>query len=263
MQIHVINLDRSPERFSALRAEFAKVGLEQSLTRISATDARDPGFAAPGYAPHSWRDRWELKRSEQAVFESHRSVWHRIADLDDGGAGIICEDDILVSTAFPHLLGALDCGRFGVIKLDGFNAARRYGMDADMGGWHLRAILEPVPSAACYAVSSAAARQLLADSQSYCDTLDDFLFRVRVGIDPVQLFPAVAVQQMCCASPASAGPPESSQRERQDSSKASKGPIPYRIWKELRRNRRKRKLRGIEAQAPTLCDDLPGYSCAE
>ncbi|MFA3918088.1 glycosyltransferase family 25 protein [Ruegeria hyattellae] len=258
MQIFVINLDRSPERFSAIQSEFAKVGLDHHLTRISATDARAPDFAAPGYAPHSWRDRWELKRSEQAVFESHRSVWQRIADLADA-AGVICEDDILVSTAFPRLLEALESERFGVVKLDGFNASRRYGSAADMNGWQLRAIVEPVPSAACYVVSSAAARQLLVDSEKYCETLDDFVFRARAGIVPAQLFPAVAVQQMCCISVDGTQTPDTSQREQQDSTKAAKGPALYRVWKEIRRSLRKRHLRGFEACVPALCDDLPQY----
>ncbi|MDP5217882.1 glycosyltransferase family 25 protein [Ruegeria sp. 2205SS24-7] len=258
MQIFVINLDRSPERFSAMQTEFAKVRLEQHLNRISAIDATDPGFAAPGYTPHSWRDRWELKRSEQAVFESHRAVWRRIADIEDT-VGIVCEDDIFVSTAFPSLLAALEGQHFGVVKLDGFNAMRRYGPATEMNGWQLRAIVEPVPSAACYAVSSAAARRLLADGETYCETLDDFVFRARTGVDPVQLFPAVAVQQMCCISPGSEGVQETSQRERQDSSKAAKGPAPYRVVKEIRRSLRKRNLRGFEAYMPALCDDLPRY----
>ncbi len=258
MQIFVINLDRSPERFSAIQAEFAKVGLDHHLNRISAIDARDPGFEAPGYTPHSWRDRWELKRSEQAVFESHRAAWRRIADLEDT-VGIVCEDDILVSTAFPRVLEVLEGQHFGVVKLDGFNATRRYGRATEVDGWQLRAIVEPVPSAACYAVSSAAARHLLADSESYCETLDDFVFRARAGIDPLQLFPAVAVQQMCCISPDSEEVPETSQRERQDSSKAAKGPAAYRVLKEIRRSLRKRNLRGFEAHMPALCDDLPRY----
>ena len=32
-----------------------------------------------GYAPHAWRDRWELELSERAVFESHRALWQEVA----------------------------------------------------------------------------------------------------------------------------------------------------------------------------------------
>lgn len=259
MRIHVINLDRDPQRLIDTREQFAAAGLAAQVCRVAAIDAQAEDFAAPGYAPRSWRDRWELKRSEQAVFESHRSVWARIAEGDDA-CGLVCEDDILVSGEMPTLLEALDCDRFGVVKLDGFSADRRYGARMDMRGWTVWEIIEPVPSAACYALSRAAARSLLELSERYCATLDDFLFTARGGLCPVQIDPAVAVQRMCCAEPGGTGVAAGSLREGRDPDRPSRGPLLYRLQKEIRRAARRVASRATPKTRPELADDLPPYA---
>lgn len=254
LQIHIINLDSDPGRYAETLEQFQQTGLDDQVLRFAAIDGRDPDFVASGYAPHSWRDRWEMKRSEQAVFESHRAIWESLAAGSAAGA-VICEDDILVSKAFRALLAALDCARFGVVKLDGFCADRRYGTAHDMNGWAVREISEPVPSAACYAVSRAAARRLTEDSRSYCATLDDFVFAPRQGVRPVQIDPAVAVQRMCCQSDETAG----SLREGRDRAAAARGPLAYRLMKEARRGWRNIALRKTAKIRPVLAADLPPY----
>lgn len=272
LPILVINLDRMPERWDFVRAQFAAAGLADQTTRFSAVDASAPGFHAPGYAPHSWRDRWELETSEQAVFESHLALWRQVADHHPDGA-VICEDDILVSQRFGTALQALDLPRFGVVKLDGFAAQRRYGPVLDMGGWPVRPILEAVPSAACYALGAEAARQLVAAADGYCETLDDFVFAPRPGLTPVQLFPAVAVQGMSCvAGPAGPIPGAIAHSQRDGPARpraASKGPLSYRLLKEARRLARRlarefgadRRLiaQGGSVVCPDLATDLPEY----
>ncbi|MBK0326978.1 glycosyltransferase family 25 protein [Rhodobacteraceae bacterium F11138] len=227
------------------------------VERMPAVDAAAPDFAAPGYAPHSWRDRWELKRSEQAVFESHRKAWQRIVDSDDA-QGIVCEDDILVSEEMPKFLKRLDSDRFGVVKLDGFGAHRRYGAETGMNGWVVWEIVEAVPSAACYALSKSAAQRLLVDSATYCETLDDFLFRSRAGLCPVQLSPGVAVQRMCCEAPAVPTGP-ASLREQRDPGRTAKGPPLYRARKEFKRFLNSWRLRAMTRRRPALAADLPPY----
>lgn len=265
---YVINLDRVPARWDFVRDQFAGAGIGD-IQRFAAVDAKAPGFEAPGYAPHTWRDRWELSRSAQAVFESHRALWHRVRNDHPDGA-VICEDDILISGRFGAALGALDLHAHGVIKLDGFNAVRRYGPGLDIGGWTVRPILTAAPSAACYALSARAADLLIQASQRYCATLDDFLLTPRPGLTPMQLFPAVAVQGMCCAPDALPGDIAQSERAPQGQSpKVNKGPARYRLAKESRRlrnrvaialgaNRRLIAAGGVVAM-PDLADDLPGY----
>lgn len=257
MRVYVINLDRDSERLRETLQEFRAAGLGAMVERVPAVDAAAPDFEAPGYAPHSWRDRWELKRSEQAVFESHRKVWQRIAG-DDAGQGIVCEDDILVSSDMKGLLEALDCDRFGIVKLDGFFADRRYGKVQAMNGWPVRDIVEPVPSAACYAVSRDAARALLARSTGYCATLDDFVFARQGGFCPVQIDPAVAVQRMCCAAAGGDTAPQSL-RERRDTDPPARGPVLFRLQKELRRALRRIAGPGGARIRPALAGDLPPY----
>jgi glycosyl transferase family 25 len=255
--IRVINLDRDAERWRDTMQEFEAAGVGEMVERLPAVDGAAADFAAPGYAPHSWRDRWELKRSEQAVFESHRKAWQTIVRGRDA-QGLVCEDDILVSPEFPKLLDVLDCARFGVVKLDGFSAERRYGAELDMNGWPVLEIVEPVPSAACYALSRAAAERLLADSATYCETLDDFVFRPRAGLQPVQLSPGVAVQRMCCEAAAETGE-SASLRERRDSSGATKGPLPYRVLKEGRRLLRRLQSSRATKRRPALAAGLPPF----
>jgi len=271
LPVFVINLDRVPERWAFVRNQFEQVGLGQDVTRFQAVDASAADFTAPAYAPHSWRDRWELDPSEQAIFESHKAIWQKVA-VDHPGGAVICEDDILISRQLPDTLRVLDLDRFGVVKLDGFSAQRRYGPMVESAGLILRPILEPVPSAACYAVSQAAARQLVAAAQEYCETLDDFVFAPRPGLTPVQLFPGVAVQGMCCVDTGLRVPGTVSQSERATQEKprsAQKGPFSYRLTKECKRLLRRARLAtgadrrliakgGLHAR-PELAADLPAY----
>lgn len=254
----VISLADASDRWAAVRDGFAEVDLQAE--RFDAVDGRAEGFAPDAYAPHGATGlltRWELKRSEQAVFESHRAAWQRLVNHEDQPYGVICEDDILVSELFRDGLEAADVMRFGVVKLDGFNMARRYGPEWGATYWPVRGILEPVPSAACYAVSRLAAQYLLAESESYSETLDDFLFRRRPGVVPVQLWPAVAVQAACVQSG------EASEREARDAAageRAPRGPVWFRLAKEAARLGRKISLsRSLPPERPALVGDLPPY----
>lgn len=271
LPIMVINLDRVPDRIEEVRAQFAAVGLAHLVQRFSAIDARASGFSPKAYAPERWLDRWSLLPSEQAIFESHRAVWQKIVDNGLPGA-VICEDDILVSSRFPETYAALDLDRSGIVKLDGFYAARRYGPPYEMNAVSVRGIHEQVPSAACYAISRQAAQTLLGCSQRYCVTLDDFVFAPRATFQPVQVFPAVAVQAMCVANPNVAQVMASSERggdAARASGKINKGPLLFRLRKEMMRLKKRayRKMGGDKAllaqggviARPDLAPDLPPY----
>jgi len=270
LPIIVINLDRVPDRMEAVLAQFERVDLLESVERFSAVDAALPNFSAPGYAPGSWRDRWALLPSEQAIFASHREVWRRVAEGAAAGA-VICEDDIVISKGFSAVLQSLENELYGVVKLDGFSACRHYGPEMQMGEFVVRDIIDAVPSAACYSISKAAASRLLKDSAQFCATLDDFVFAAREGLRPVQLFPAIAVQGMCCEGdqlvPAAIA--KSERATNTIRSRADKGPFFYRLQKELKRTGKKlaralgadRRLvrRGGVLCRPHLADDLPKY----
>lgn len=245
MRIYVINLDRDPDRFEFTAAQFAAAGLVAE--RFPATDGSAPGFRAEGFRPRGWRDYWTLKPSEQAVFESHRAAWAHLLASGESGA-VVCEDDIFVSADMARVLRALDLPRFGLVKLDGFNSARRHGPGVDMNGCEVRPILQTVPSTGCYAISHDAAALLLEASRSYCEPVDDFMFRAREGLAPVQLFPAAAVQGQCCAADRTAHLPAYMQGSQRMSAEAprhrrDRGPLAYRIAKELKRGARRWRWR--------------------
>lgn len=271
LPIIVINLDRASDRLVAVLEQFERAKLSESVKRFAAVDATSPDFSASGYAPGTWKDRWALMPSEQACFISHREVWKCVANGTAAGA-VICEDDILVSQKAAVVLQALDIGRYGVIKLDGFTAYRRYGAEIKMGGFTVREIASAVPSAGCYAISKAAARRLIEDSVEFCITLDDFLFAPRDGLRPVQLFPAVAVQGVCCMDDQLV--PETmkiSERAIDDMTQPGleTGPFFYRLYKRFQRAGLKvtralvtdRRLvrRGGGRFRPDLANDLPEY----
>jgi GR25 family glycosyltransferase involved in LPS biosynthesis len=177
----------------------------------------------------------------------------------------------MISKDFPAALRSLKIADYGVIKMDGFSACRHYGPATQMGEFVVRDILDAVPSAACYTISKEAARRLLEDSNQFCATLDDFVFAARKGLRPVQLFPAVAVQGMCCADNQSVPASLATSERAADThkSRADTGPFTYRFRKELRRTGKKlartlganRRLvrRGGVMCRPLLANDLPKY----
>lgn len=260
LPIFVINMDRSADRWAFVSQEFARVGLARQVKRFPAIDARKDGFVSPGYDPHSWRSRWELKLTERGVFESHRALWEHVAQTCPQGA-VICEDDILISEDMKTVLAALKPGQFGVTKLDGAPYRRSWGDVQDVNGLRFRPIRQAVPSAGCYAVSPQAAQQLFDDSTRYCDTLDDFLFEPRPYVNAMQLWPAIAVQAGFCKDEAQPETPETvvqtARPDRYD--RPNKGPLGYRVMKELRRQHRRNALRKLEDLVPPLAADLPPY----
>lgn len=272
LPIFVINLDRVPERMQAVQAQFDAAEVGGLVKRFSAIDGQADGFVAPGYAPGTWRDRWTLRVSEQAVFSSHRAIWELIVGRDLPGA-VVCEDDILVSKAFGAALDAVDFTRFDIVKLDGAPSPRRYGALQPMGALRVRSIEQIVTSAGCYALSQNAARQLIAESKAFCETLDDFTFRPRAGLNTVQLDPAVAVQGVSVQQDTVPEVMTGSERGgdiARSGGKDEKGPLAYRLRKEMQRAGEKLRFklwadkalvaRGGMIGRPSLAEDLPPYT---
>ncbi|MEM0947720.1 MAG: glycosyltransferase family 25 protein [Pseudomonadota bacterium] len=267
-----INLDRVPERADHMRRELDAAGLHE-VERFSACDAR-AGLDAAGYAPQSWGEYWTLKPSEIACFESHIALWQKIAAGD--AAKVVFEDDILTVPSLGAAVDALSAaaGAFDLIKLDGAPGAVRLGPVNTISGLAVRPILQALSSSAAYLLSPDGARKLLDVSDQYCDHLDDFISRPRPGWRAFQLVPALAVQGMF-ASPEAARrvPGAVAESERTSDTLINtgydKGPTSYRLWKELRRARRRaaralwadRKLAaegGLVGEIP-LSDGLGAY----
>lgn len=96
----LINLDRSPDRLSAMRESFGKVGL--GFERIAAVDGRELGEADRAAFLDGTKNTF-LEPEEIGGFLSHFATWKRIAREGHLHAAIF-EDDITISDNLPPLL---------------------------------------------------------------------------------------------------------------------------------------------------------------
>ena len=271
---YFINLDRVPERAEFMRAQFARAGIEQA-NRHSALDAHAvAGTISDRYTPHRWGPYWEMTPTEVAVMESHRAIWRRVAETRRVSA--IFEDDVLLAQSAGRIISDLsgDSAEYDLIKLDALAGTVRLGPKKTVHGYELRPITHVLPSAAAYLITPEAAENLLLRSQTYCDHLDDFITRPSPGFRAYQISPAIAVQGMFADLSGLSGIDvlvQGSERTGSEAqkSKPGRGPVPYRLAKELRRAGRRlgRRLWQDRALANAggyigevaLSDDLPRY----
>lgn len=240
-KIFYINLDRVPERRAFMNNEFQKVGLDGAI-RFSAVDAKVEGALSDAGFRQGIGDRWALPKSAIACFESHRAVWKLAMDLGVDAA-LIMEDDLVMSSELPPALETLfeAANNFDVVKLDHSPALVRFGPNVRLNGIDLRSIQNVTTSAGAYVVSRTGIEKLLARSEEYGDTLDDFLYRPQAGWQMFQIFPAVSAQLVHIEKRAEQQPDinlRTSERERDpqiNESDLPRGPAWFRIRKELRR----------------------------
>ncbi|MBZ9739701.1 MULTISPECIES: glycosyltransferase family 25 protein [unclassified Mesorhizobium] len=93
MRCLVINLDRSPARFSQVTAEFGRIGI--TFERVPAVDGLVQQFIED-ISP-------DLSLVEIGCVLSHRACWQLVADGDDPYVGVF-EDDIVFSETAGRLL---------------------------------------------------------------------------------------------------------------------------------------------------------------
>ncbi|WP_170339460.1 glycosyltransferase family 25 protein [Ruegeria arenilitoris] len=242
--VYYINLDRVPERRAFMEAQFLKAGLV-GAHRISATDASQSGALEQNGYIAGTGTRWGLTTSEIACFESHRSVWQRIADRNLPAA-VVFEDDVEMSSEAGRVIievlnhpEAYDC-----VKLDYSPRSLRFGPETGIGNVRVRPMLEMAPSAAAYVLSQVGCRKLLAWSQRYSDHLDDFLSLPRRDWNMFQCFPAVGVQMIWSGRQEQIDEPVKSSERTQSAATNSgldKGPTWFRLRRELQSAGRKLK----------------------
>ena len=247
MKCFVINLDRVPARWRFMQAGLRAAGLDAE--RFPAVDAADPmALQATHYRPHSG-DRWELSDSLNACFESHRRVWQEIVERELPMAAVF-EDDIVPGERLAATIGLLAAGGIGfdVVKLDTARRVLHLGPLAQRGdGVDFRPLLSGGASAAAYVVTREGARKLLGWSDPFCDHTDDFVFRPRPGFRVLQAEPATAIQAMFLTAAerdaAGLSDPAIVGSERESDSrlnaKTGRGPVWFRLRKELYRTGRK------------------------
>ncbi|KQR68714.1 glycosyltransferase family 25 protein [Rhizobium sp. Leaf341] len=175
MRCLIINLDRSPERWQHVLAEFERQGLVPE--RVSAVDAnRLPAVALP-----SLRRGWKpLTDAEVACFLSHRACWRLVADGSDPVVAIF-EDDIVLAEGAGALLstGNIHTTMADLVKIESHGQPvllSRHSFTLAEGYRHHRLSSLHLGSAG-YLLTKDGAIQLLAlaESRVPCQ-IDHFLF---------------------------------------------------------------------------------------
>jgi len=166
----VINLDRSPERWEAVRVSATDTGIE--VVRLPAVDgkamangAQRPGLDERRFGHSHGRT---VLPGEYGCYRSHLAALVRV--IENGlDLAIIAEDDILFGDGVAERVRAIMAANSGIelLKLvnhrtSAFVGHGRSSMNDEFG----RCIHGPQGSAACYAVTGTGARKLLAALQT-------------------------------------------------------------------------------------------------
>lgn len=240
--VYFINLDRVPARAAFMQDQFTLTGLV-GAQRFSAVDGQQTGaLDGNGYVPGTGT-RWGLTQSEIACFESHRALWQTVVDQGLKAVAIF-EDDVEMSAESGAVIAALlsNGADFDLIKLDYSPRSMRFGALQSIADVPVRPMLEMAPSSAAYIVTQAACRKLLSWSERYSDHLDDFISLPRPNWKIYQCFPAVGVQVIWSKQQDQTAEPVKISERSQDqktNSGLDKGPMWFRIRRELRAARRK------------------------
>lgn len=240
--VYFINLDRVPARAAFMQDQFTLTGLV-GAQRFSAVDGQQAGaLDGNGYVPGTGT-RWGLTQSEVACFESHRALWQTVVDQGLNAAAIF-EDDVEMSAESGRVIAALlNHGKgFDLIKLDYSPRSMRFGPLQKIADVPVRPMLEMAPSSAAYVLTQAACRKLLSWSERYSDHLDDFISLPRPDWKIYQCFPAVGVQVIWSKQQDQTAEPVKISERSQDqktNSGLDKGPMWFRVRRELRAARRK------------------------
>lgn len=132
-----------------------------------------------------------------------------------------------------------------MVKIDQTRGPAPFGPASQINGLGLRPILQRAASAGAYVVSREGLEKLLIRSQTYGDTLDDFLYTPQNDWRMYQLFPCVAAQLLDLQDIAAQQAHVSlnaSERELDpiiNEVGLPRGPIAFRLRKEMRRLKRR------------------------
>jgi len=250
--IFYINLDRAINRKAHIESSLQKFGVVGQ--RIPATDAI--GIEAknvPNLGQHLHSNcRWEINNFSIAVFESHRKAWNAVSETDYPFS-IILEDDVIFGDEFAEFLGSLEDAveYFDILRLNTFAQTRVLGDVPPLNGTiEVKSILQATADAGAYVLTKASSKRLLEDSKAYCDHVDDFIFNPDRNLRTFQLVDPICGQLIHETSGTteveklgiSISGRNSIGRE---NDKPAKGPIWFRIRKEIQRAVTKTKLRRL------------------
>lgn len=202
MLILLINLDRRPDRLSAMAEQAKFLGL--NFERIPAVDAS----ASDRKEINSWfRDDGplgEIPMGDKCCLLSHRKAWKRFLDSGHGHA-VFLEDDVRLSGGSGALLSRSDWlgAEMDLVKLEHFGPpGQRVLLSALMpvdGNFATGRMLSRHTGAAAYILSRRAAQKLILKTRFELP-VDHLLFNPNNSqmfgeLAPWQLLPAIARQR--------------------------------------------------------------------
>lgn len=201
MRCFVINLDRSPDRWSRIEKQLS--GLNLSCERLSAVDGRalDDGVLRLQPASEVWK---RMNKGEIACFMSHRTCWEKIAEgADEYGA--VVEDDVLLAGHAASFLSSADWipKHVGLLKIETFREKVFVSRTARSvkDGFKVYQLNSVHVGTGGYIVSKAYAKKLLSYSNEALPCpVDHFMFDPllpSMGENAVhQLVPAICIQSV-------------------------------------------------------------------
>lgn len=248
MRAFFINMDRDADRLAHMQAQANKLGM--AFRRVPAVAAADlEAGKVPHYRPHRFSaTRWEIGALEQAVFLSHRRAWAEILASGDEYA-IVMEDDLVFRPGFSERVAAILAApkAVDIVRLNTSAQARQMGPALALAGADagapaaLRRIYYDMADAGCYLLSCRACEALLAQSEEFCDHLDDFVFSPARRLLCYQLDPPYAGQVIHEEDLRKTWQDKGqmvSIRDSEGARRVAKGPVLYRLFKELKRMNR-------------------------
>lgn len=196
LPFYVINLDRSPERWSFMEEMGAERGIQ--LQRVSAVDGLALSQEELERVCPPINGFLSLAAPEIGCYESHKEVWRLIAE-GEHTHGFVLEDDVYLSQNISTLCAEV-VSAFPELDLVKFNNYLRpiYLSRKPLGSVGAVELFRPMQvtiDAGAYLMSRECARTMLASSTTFCEAVDNVLFSPLSPRSIAQLVPAAAMQQ--------------------------------------------------------------------
>lgn len=183
----VVNLNRSPERWKAIKTQLDR--LKIPVERLEAVDGKLLSEEVVGNLTSSVHFSMgrELERGEIGCFLSHRKCWERLLDTDEKYA-LVLEDDLILSDRSPTFMLSDDWipDACDLVQLFISPNRKKYVCcheERDLvTGDKLWIPVSPTPvGTLAYIISREAAKVALKESETFNLPVDEFLF-VRSGV---------------------------------------------------------------------------------
>ena len=187
--IWFINLAGARERRALIEVQAEALGLD--VHRQEACTVADIDDATYRRLSTSWER--PMTRPELAAFLSHRRLWERAADSEDGL--IVLEDDTVFGTHVPQAAANAAASGFDLVNFETVGRRKffRRGGGRTVGGVRFTELVREKSGAGAYFVSQNGARALLAKAETQAAPVDAFMFGV-CHLAMAQVEPAATMQ---------------------------------------------------------------------